>query len=111
MLSKKYFFVIGFVFSLIIPVFFVISGGAVNLVEWSLFSLYSVDFVLPILFDFYRVIFCFVVLVITFGVLLFSEDYMFDDINYGRFLNLVIVFVFSMLLLIFIPRLVALLIG
>nr|YP_009681366.1 NADH dehydrogenase subunit 5 [Pilsbryoconcha exilis]QDH07432.1 NADH dehydrogenase subunit 5 [Pilsbryoconcha exilis] len=89
--------------------------GAVNsgsyLVEWQFFSLCGTDWTLPIIIDYVSVTFSCFVCLISGSVSLFSMSYMEGEVFIRRFMLLIMGFVSSMNLLIFIPSLVTILLG
>nr|AWN56378.1 NADH dehydrogenase subunit 5 [Scaptocoris castanea] len=80
-------------------------------VEWEVFSLNSVSFIMALLLDWMSLIFAGCVLFISSMVILYSSVYMLGDMNSLRFLCLVLLFVASMMFLVFSPNLVSLLLG
>jgi NADH-ubiquinone oxidoreductase chain 5 len=78
-----------------------------HLFYWSFREIFSFD----LLLDPMRVLFRMVVTLISISVVLFSSSYLSEDHNYSYFLIILITFVFSINVLIFIPNLVTLLIG
>nr|YP_010596816.1 NADH dehydrogenase subunit 5 [Stenocephus fraxini]WAK85075.1 NADH dehydrogenase subunit 5 [Stenocephus fraxini] len=83
----------------------------IYLMEWNLFSLNSVDFYYIFLFDWMSMVFMSFVLLISSMVMLYSYDYMKEDLFFNRFIYLVFLFVFSMLLMILSPNLLSILLG
>nr|YP_010281934.1 NADH dehydrogenase subunit 5 [Turbo cornutus]UKH51313.1 NADH dehydrogenase subunit 5 [Turbo cornutus] len=81
------------------------------LMEWEIFSASSTSMTISLIFDPIGVSFSNVVCFISACVMLFSSSYMSTDIFLSRFVSLVMMFVLSMNLLVFIPNLAALLIG
>ena len=81
------------------------------LIDWQLFSVSGVDFDFSILVDWVSLSFSLVVCIISFSVIWFSFYYMGGDPYVSRFTWLVILFVMSIIFLIFIPNLITLLIG
>lgn len=75
------------------------------------FELNSVYINFPVIFDWRRVIFRVLVCFISSCVMIFSKSYMSADPFLSRFIWIVILFVLSMNLLIFIPNLISLLLG
>nr|YP_010502895.1 NADH dehydrogenase subunit 5 [Nephotettix malayanus]UXD78672.1 NADH dehydrogenase subunit 5 [Nephotettix malayanus] len=80
--------------------------------EWVLLDLNSINFTYLIFLDWVSSGFCFVVLLISSMVILYSSSYM-GDYNYGsiRFLFLVLFFVLSMFIMILSPNMVSILLG
>lgn len=81
-------------------------------IQWSVFKLKKLyDLNLIINLDWISLIFFRVLRVIVSCVLVFSKFYLADDPFFSRFSSILLMFVFSMCLLIFIPHFVILLIG
>nr|WRK21512.1 NADH dehydrogenase subunit 5 [Selenocephalus sp.] len=82
------------------------------MIEWNLYSLNSISLTFIIYMDYISMMFIFVVFFISSMVVLYSKFYM-GDYNYSsmRFLFLVLLFVFSMLLMILSPNMVSILLG
>uniref|UniRef100_UPI0030FEDA85 NADH dehydrogenase subunit 5 n=1 Tax=Unio sesirmensis TaxID=2855868 RepID=UPI0030FEDA85 len=87
------------------------SMGQSYMVEWQILSMCSVDWSLPIIFDYISVIFSCFVCLISGSVSLFSVSYMEEEVFIRRFMLLIMAFVGSMNLLIFIPSLITILLG
>nr|QWT29490.1 NADH dehydrogenase subunit 5 [Erpobdella sp. JP-2021] len=81
------------------------------LIEWELINLGSSILTLPIILDIKGCMFSSVVLFISANVLNFSKSYMKEDKFIDRFTMLVLLFVLSMNLLIYLPSLIILLLG
>nr|YP_011014048.1 NADH dehydrogenase subunit 5 [Unio ionicus]WQA10129.1 NADH dehydrogenase subunit 5 [Unio ionicus] len=87
------------------------SMGQSYMIEWQILSVCSVDWSLPIIFDYVSVIFSCFVCLISGSVSLFSVSYMEEEVFMRRFMLLIMAFVGSMNLLIFIPSLITILLG
>nr|YP_009373434.1 NADH dehydrogenase subunit 5 [Mutela dubia]AQT38517.1 NADH dehydrogenase subunit 5 [Mutela dubia] len=81
------------------------------MVEWKFMDFLSVDWSLPVILDYMSVLFFSLVCVISGSVFLFSMSYMEGEVFLRRFSLIVMAFVASMGLLIFIPSLVTVLLG
>nr|ASN65931.1 NADH dehydrogenase subunit 5 [Australicapitona hopei] len=106
-------FVTLFITSLVFFVFgvsFLLSDYVV-FIEWELLSLNSSAIVMSILLDWMSLIFMSFVLFISSMVIFYSDEYMHGDLNMSRFIMLVLMFVFSMMLLIISPNLISILLG
>nr|YP_009707849.1 NADH dehydrogenase subunit 5 [Harpalus sinicus]QEU52711.1 NADH dehydrogenase subunit 5 [Harpalus sinicus] len=79
--------------------------------EWELLSLNSCSIVMGVLFDWMSLMFMSFVLFISSMVVFYSDQYMEGDLNINRFIILVLMFVFSMMLLIISPNLISILLG
>nr|YP_009266357.1 NADH dehydrogenase subunit 5 [Abax parallelepipedus]ANJ70274.1 NADH dehydrogenase subunit 5 [Abax parallelepipedus] len=80
-------------------------------IEYELLSLNSSSVVMGMLFDWMSLMFMSFVLFISCMVIFYSEQYMEGDLNINRFIILVLMFVFSMMLLIISPNLISILLG
>nr|YP_010891524.1 NADH dehydrogenase subunit 5 [Alviniconcha adamantis]WJK73047.1 NADH dehydrogenase subunit 5 [Alviniconcha adamantis] len=81
------------------------------LIEWTILSLSSCSMTFTLIFDAISLSFSNVVCLISGCVMLFSSSYMSHDPFLKRFIWLVMLFVLSMNMLVFIPSLPALLLG
>ncbi len=81
------------------------------LLNWEVVSLFSAALTLPLILDPWGTLFASVVCFISGNIIIFSISYMADEKNLNRFTHLVLIFVASMLFLIFIPHIMALLLG
>nr|YP_010924956.1 NADH dehydrogenase subunit 5 [Chanohirata theae]WKB17934.1 NADH dehydrogenase subunit 5 [Chanohirata theae] len=112
-LYKVWFFLL-----FILSIFFLIMGlmfifyNYCLMFEWFLFSINSVGVFYLVYLDWISLLFCFVVLLISSMVVIYSEVYM-GSYNYYtlRFLFLVLLFVFSMLLMILSPNMISIMLG
>nr|UHA55327.1 NADH dehydrogenase subunit 5 [Eriocampa ovata] len=80
-------------------------------IEFNIFNLNSLSVVMMIYLDWMSLLFMSVVLFISSSVLMYSKSYMSGDLKLNRFISLVLMFVFSMLLLIISPNLISILLG
>nr|WPN89785.1 NADH dehydrogenase subunit 5 [Metallus sp.] len=80
-------------------------------IELNLFSLNSCSIVMTLLFDWMSFMFLMVVLFISSFVIYYSKFYMESDLSLNRFISLILLFVFSMILLIISPNLISILLG
>nr|YP_011010466.1 NADH dehydrogenase subunit 5 [Asclepios annandalei]WPW47094.1 NADH dehydrogenase subunit 5 [Asclepios annandalei] len=83
----------------------------VYLLDWEFISYNSMMITLTLIFDWMSMFFCGCVFFISSMVILYSHTYMNDDLNKFRFLYLVLMFIFSMFMLIMSPNLISILIG
>nr|AMW68104.1 NADH dehydrogenase subunit 5 [Xanthostigma gobicola] len=79
--------------------------------EWEILYFNSMSLVFLILMDWMSLLFMSFVLFISSMVMLYSEDYMAGDKNYIRFIYLVLLFIFSMMMMIMSPNLISILLG
>nr|YP_009351515.1 NADH dehydrogenase subunit 5 [Macrotermes muelleri]AQP29802.1 NADH dehydrogenase subunit 5 [Macrotermes muelleri] len=83
----------------------------VYFVDWSVVSLNGSSVVMTFLFDWMSLLFMGFVFIISSLVILYSDDYMFGDLNIVRFILLVLMFVVSMMFLIVSPNMISILLG
>nr|YP_009024483.1 NADH dehydrogenase subunit 5 [Margaritifera dahurica]AGZ13310.1 NADH dehydrogenase subunit 5 [Margaritifera dahurica] len=81
------------------------------MVEWQFFSLCGVEWTFPVVVDCTSVTFSCLVCLISGSVSLFSVSYMESEVFLRRFMLLIMAFVGSMNLLIFVPSLITILLG
>nr|AVN67716.1 NADH dehydrogenase subunit 5 [Eurycotis decipiens] len=98
-------------FFLIYLGFYFIMNDLVYFIEWDIISLNSNSIVMTFLFDWMSLIFMGFVFFISSLVILYSNDYMYGDMNINRFIFLVLMFVLSMMFLIISPNLISILLG
>nr|YP_009744337.1 NADH dehydrogenase subunit 5 [Aporrectodea rosea]QIE13192.1 NADH dehydrogenase subunit 5 [Aporrectodea rosea] len=96
---------------LLIPTSYSVFFNTTTLLEWSLFSISSTPIMLTLILDPLGLMFSCSVLMISANVLKFSTIYMKEDKFINRFTVLVLMFVLSMNMLIFLPHLMMLLLG
>nr|YP_009493378.1 NADH dehydrogenase subunit 5 [Lyonetia clerkella]AWK29933.1 NADH dehydrogenase subunit 5 [Lyonetia clerkella] len=98
----------------LINFFFMIFFNMNNMmifIEWELISLNSSMIVVSLLLDWMSLLFMSFVLFISSMVIYYSKSYMMSEKNLIRFIILVLMFVFSMMLLILSPNLISILLG
>ena len=83
----------------------------VYFIEWELISLNSSIILITFLFDWISLIFISFVLFISSLVIFYRKEYIREDIFINRFILLVIIFVFSIIILIISPNLIRILLG
>nr|YP_010947545.1 NADH dehydrogenase subunit 5 [Kentrochrysalis sieversi]WGO76535.1 NADH dehydrogenase subunit 5 [Kentrochrysalis sieversi] len=88
-----------------------IMNNLIIFFEWELISFNSVSIVMSILIDWMSLLFMMFVLLISSVVIYYSKSYMMSDLNLVRFIILVLLFVFSMVLLIISPNIISILLG
>lgn len=86
-------------------------NNKIILFNWTLISFQSTSVSLPLILDPWGCLFSSTVLFISANVIYFASSYIEGDIYIKRFSNLVLLFVLSINLLIFIPNLICLLLG
>nr|QRV62912.1 NADH dehydrogenase subunit 5 [Necterosoma penicillatum] len=108
---------ISFVFLFIFSMLFFFFGlkflilDYMMIIEWEILSLNSNSLVMSILLDWMSFLFMSFVFFISSMVIFYSDEYMSGDLNINRFIMLVLMFVFSMMLLIISPNLISILLG
>nr|YP_010702844.1 NADH dehydrogenase subunit 5 [Agrilus adelphinus]WCO09271.1 NADH dehydrogenase subunit 5 [Agrilus adelphinus] len=105
-----FFFLILSLTSFLMGLNFLINDS-VYFVEFDLLTLNSSSIVMTFLFDWMSLFFMSFVLFISSMVIYYSFEYMHGDLNLSRFINLVCLFVLSMMLLIISPNLISILLG
>ena len=83
----------------------------VYFIEWEIVRLISTSIVITFLFDWISLIFISFFLLISSLVIYYRKEYMADDFNINRFILLVLLFVFSIIILIISPNLIRILLG
>ncbi|YP_214933.1 NADH dehydrogenase subunit 5 (mitochondrion) [Homalodisca vitripennis] len=109
-----YWFLILFIFSvfLFISSLYFMYNGIFLMLEWNIMLINSLSINYLMIFDWVSISFSSVVMLISSMVVFYSSDYMgFGYYNSNRFLFLVILFVFSMILMIISPNLISILLG
>nr|BDQ43844.1 NADH dehydrogenase subunit 5 [Duplodicodrilus schmardae] len=111
-IHKKASLLMWMLFMLMAPLsIYMMMGGGTTLIEWIMFNISSTPIMVTIIIDPVGTLFSSTVLLISANVLQFSTTYMMYDKFIDRFTILVLLFVLSMNLLIFIPHLIILLLG
>nr|UQU69069.1 NADH dehydrogenase subunit 5 [Megabeleses sp.] len=90
---------------------FVLMNSLNYFFEYNLFFLNSSNIVMTLYMDWMSLIFLSVVFLISSMVIYYSKFYMEGDLMINRFIFLIIMFVFSMMLLIISPNLISILLG
>lgn len=83
----------------------------VYFIEWELISIQSRIIVIAFLFDWIRFLFISFVLFISSLVIFYRKEYIISDQFINRFILLVVIFVFSIIILIIRPNLIRILLG
>nr|YP_009351385.1 NADH dehydrogenase subunit 5 [Nasutitermes latifrons]AQP29434.1 NADH dehydrogenase subunit 5 [Nasutitermes latifrons] len=79
--------------------------------DWNIITLNGSSVIMTFLFDWMSLLFMGFVFIISSLVILYSDDYMFGDLNIIRFISLVLMFVVSMMFLIISPNVISILLG
>nr|QVM79251.1 NADH dehydrogenase subunit 5 [Stenocorus meridianus] len=111
-ICKIYFFILLILsmFSFFLGINFLASEYSL-IVEFNFLTLNSSNLEMIILLDWMSLLFMSFVLFISSMVIFYSDEYMSGDLNLNRFIILVILFVFSMMMLILSPNLISILLG
>nr|QII41357.1 NADH dehydrogenase subunit 5 [Oreta fuscopurpurea] len=88
-----------------------IMNNLVMFFEWEIMTLNSCPIVMSILLDWMSLLFMMFVSLISSVVIYYSKSYMSSELNMNRFIILVILFVFSMIMLIISPNIISILLG
>nr|AQP27739.1 NADH dehydrogenase subunit 5 [Bulbitermes sp. B TB-2017] len=91
--------------------FYFIMNDLVYFIDWDIITLNGSSVVMTFLFDWMSLLFMGFVFIISSLVILYSDDYMFGDLNIVRFISLVLMFVVSMMFLIISPNVISILLG
>jgi len=91
-------------------VYFIISD-LVYFIDWNIITLNGRSVIMTFLFDWMSLLFMGFVFIISSLVILYSDDYMFGDLNIVRFIMLVLMFVVSIIFLIISPNIISILLG
>nr|YP_008963548.1 NADH dehydrogenase subunit 5 [Lycaena phlaeas]AFV13299.1 NADH dehydrogenase subunit 5 [Lycaena phlaeas] len=101
-------------FFMIINFFFVIyfiMNNIVIFLEWEIISLNSTNIEMSILLNWMSLFFMMFVSLISSSVIYYMKSYMSSELNLNRFIILVLMFVFSMILLIISPNIISIFLG
>nr|YP_006460141.1 NADH dehydrogenase subunit 5 [Papilio bianor]AEI26109.1 NADH dehydrogenase subunit 5 [Papilio bianor] len=88
-----------------------IMENMVFFLEWEVISFNSMSIVMSILLDWMSLLFMMFVSMISSSVIYYSKSYMSSELNLNRFIILVLLFVFSMILLIISPNMISIFLG
>nr|WIL10257.1 NADH dehydrogenase subunit 5 [Papilio paris] len=88
-----------------------IMENMVFFLEWEVISFNSLSIVMSILLDWMSLLFMMFVSMISSSVIYYSKSYMSSEMNLNRFIILVLLFVFSMILLIISPNMISIFLG
>ncbi len=108
-IARKFLWII--CFFIFIPTLWVVFKIKIYIIEWSVLSLNRLMLRFPVILDPVGMVFSTVVLFISANVMQFAVTYITGEEHLKRFVYLVLLFVLSMNLLIFIPHTITLLLG
>nr|YP_010527071.1 NADH dehydrogenase subunit 5 [Gastropacha populifolia]UXR12408.1 NADH dehydrogenase subunit 5 [Gastropacha populifolia] len=94
-----------------ISMMYFIMNDMIIFLEWEIISFNSMIIMMSILLDWMSFLFMMYVLLISSVVIYYSKSYMSSEKNLNRFIILVLLFVFSMILLIISPNIISILLG
>nr|YP_010958809.1 NADH dehydrogenase subunit 5 [Crypsiptya coclesalis]WNB40557.1 NADH dehydrogenase subunit 5 [Crypsiptya coclesalis] len=107
----SFFFLFFFsMFNFFMFIYFIMNNLVIFL-EWEIISFNSLSIVMSVLLDWMSLLFMMFVLMISSVVIYYSKSYMSSELNLNRFIILVLLFVFSMVLLIISPNIISILLG
>nr|YP_010046732.1 NADH dehydrogenase subunit 5 [Ochlerotatus vittiger]QPJ78676.1 NADH dehydrogenase subunit 5 [Ochlerotatus vittiger] len=109
--KNSFYILISISFTLFVLSLKFLLSDLVYFIEWEIVSLHSMSIVMTFLFDWMSLMFMSFVLLISSLVIFYSDQYMSEDFNVNRFILLVLMFVFSMMMLIISPNLISILLG
>nr|YP_009045540.1 NADH dehydrogenase subunit 5 [Ypthima akragas]AHA03904.1 NADH dehydrogenase subunit 5 [Ypthima akragas] len=107
----SFFFLFFFMLMNFFMMIYFIKNEMVMFFEWEIISFSSMNLVMSILLDFISLIFMMFVSLISAVVIYYSKSYMSSELNLNRFIILVLMFVFSMILLIISPNMISIILG
>nr|YP_009537981.1 NADH dehydrogenase subunit 5 [Athyma recurva]AYN60724.1 NADH dehydrogenase subunit 5 [Athyma recurva] len=107
----SFFFLFFFMLLNFFLVFYFIMNNMIIFLEWEIISFNSVNIVISILLDWMSLLFMMFVSLISSSVIFYSKSYMKSELNLNRFIILVLLFVFSMILLIISPNMISIFLG
>nr|YP_010277779.1 NADH dehydrogenase subunit 5 [Cnaphalocrocis patnalis]UHY94320.1 NADH dehydrogenase subunit 5 [Cnaphalocrocis patnalis] len=108
--SICFFFFMLSILNFFMMIYFIMNNMVIFL-EWELISFSSMKIIMSILLDWMSLLFMMFVLLISSVVIYYSKSYMSSEMNLNRFIILVLLFVFSMILLIISPNIISILLG
>nr|YP_010417460.1 NADH dehydrogenase subunit 5 [Junonia artaxia]YP_010417603.1 NADH dehydrogenase subunit 5 [Junonia touhilimasa]USF17515.1 NADH dehydrogenase subunit 5 [Junonia artaxia]USF17710.1 NADH dehydrogenase subunit 5 [Junonia touhilimasa] len=107
----SFFFLFFFMLINFFMMIYFIMNNMVMLLEWEIISFNSMNIVMSILLDWMSLLFMMFVFLISSSVIFYSKSYMSSELNLSRFIILVLLFVFSMILLIISPNMISIFLG
>lgn len=88
-----------------------IMNDLILFLEWEIISFNSIRIVMSILLDWMSLLFIIFVLMISSSVIFYRKSYIKSELNLNRFIILVLLFVFSIILLIISPNIIRIFLG
>nr|QHW07035.1 NADH dehydrogenase subunit 5 [Choreutis emplecta] len=108
---KSFIFLFMFSMTNFIMLIYFLMNNLIIFLEWELISFNSMNIVMSILLDWMSLVFMMFVSLISSVVIYYSKSYMSSEMNLNRFIYLVLLFVFSMILLIISPNMISIFLG
>nr|YP_009528539.1 NADH dehydrogenase subunit 5 [Limenitis jina]AYN60841.1 NADH dehydrogenase subunit 5 [Limenitis jina] len=107
----SFFFLFFFMLLNFFMMIYFIMNNMIIFLEWEIISFNSINIVISILLDWMSLLFMMFVSLISSSVIFYSKSYMSSELNLNRFIILVLLFVFSMILLIISPNMISIFLG
>nr|YP_009045345.1 NADH dehydrogenase subunit 5 [Parasarpa dudu]AHA03696.1 NADH dehydrogenase subunit 5 [Parasarpa dudu] len=107
----SFFFLFFFMLINFFMMIYFIMMNMIVFLEWEIISFNSMNIVFSILLDWMSLLFMMFVCLISSSVIFYSKSYMKSELNLNRFIILVLLFVFSMILLIISPNMISIFLG
>nr|YP_010616544.1 NADH dehydrogenase subunit 5 [Melitaea bellona]WAU48191.1 NADH dehydrogenase subunit 5 [Melitaea bellona] len=107
----SFFFLFFFMLINFFMMIYFIMNNLFIMLEWEVISFNSMNIVMSILLDWMSLMFMMFVSLISSSVIYYSKSYMSSELNLNRFIILVLLFVFSMILLIISPNMISIFLG
>nr|YP_010692477.1 NADH dehydrogenase subunit 5 [Pareronia hippia]WBV74630.1 NADH dehydrogenase subunit 5 [Pareronia hippia] len=107
----SFFFLFIFMILNFLGVIYFLMNNLVLFLEWEIISFSSMNIVFSMLLDWMSLLFMMFVSLISSSVIYYSKSYMSSELNLNRFIILVLMFVFSMMLLIISPNIISIFLG
>nr|YP_009924715.1 NADH dehydrogenase subunit 5 [Araschnia levana]QNH68852.1 NADH dehydrogenase subunit 5 [Araschnia levana] len=107
----SFFFLFFFMLINFFMMMYFIMNNMIIFLEWDIISFNSMSIVFSILLDWMSLLFLMFVSLISSSVIYYSKSYMSSELNLNRFIILVLLFVFSMILLIISPNMISIFLG
>nr|YP_009537825.1 NADH dehydrogenase subunit 5 [Chalinga pratti]AYN60542.1 NADH dehydrogenase subunit 5 [Chalinga pratti] len=107
----SFFFLFFFMLINFFMMIYFIMNNMTLFLEWEIISFNSTIIIMSILLDWMSLLFMMFVFLISSSVIFYSKEYMSSELNLSRFIILVLLFVFSMILLIISPNMISIFLG
>nr|YP_009092109.1 NADH dehydrogenase subunit 5 [Anthocharis bambusarum]AGG40677.1 NADH dehydrogenase subunit 5 [Anthocharis bambusarum] len=106
-----FFFLFMFMLLNFLGMIYLSMSNMILFLEWEIISFNSMNIVFSLLLDWMSLLFMMFVSLISSSVIFYSKSYMSSELNLNRFIILVLMFVFSMMLLILSPNMISIFLG